>query len=396
MRIALLTDDWRPTGGVASYVRLLAPALADAGHEVLVVHDGLDTDTGAASSTFTVTAVTAAFRARSHELDTDGAMQVGTHVASFAPDIVHLHANANTVLERQMQQHWPTVRTVHGLETCPAGSKLHGVTGRICTLPTGPMCLPRLLYLRCTDSLRPAAWLNGYRSARTTIAALGGYSRVIVASRYMRGLVEQSALPSDRLDVVPCCTADAPPAPAAASRTVLFVGRVNREKGADQLLEIMARVTGSWRLVIVGDGIGMPALQDHIRRSPYAERIECRGWLTGAALDAAYAEAAVVVMPSRWPEPFGLVGLEAMMRERPVVAYDVGGIADWLDDGVGGYLVPPGDIAGMASRIQQVLDDPHLAAEVAQRGRARVRAEFTVGPHLARLMPTYERVVARN
>ncbi len=396
MRIALLTDDWRPTGGVASYVRLLAPALADAGHDVLVVHDGLDTEAAAGPRGVTVAAATGAFRARSHALDTEGATRVSERVRAFQPDVVHLHANANTELERRMQQLGPTVRTLHGLEMCPAGSKLHGVNGRICTVATSPLCLPRQVYLRCTDSRRPTQWWKGYRGARATNAGLVGYRRVIVASRYMRELVLQTGLPAGRVEVVPCCTHEVEATPAASGRTVLYVGRLNREKGADTLLDVMAHVSGDWRLVIVGDGIGRQSLESRIRRSTFANRILCRGWLTGAALEDSYRDASVVAMPSRWPEPFGLVGLEAMMRGRPVVAFGVGGIPDWLDDGVGGYRVAPGDIAGMAARIQQLLDGSDQARDVALRGRERVRAEFVVAPHLARLIPLYQHVVSRG
>lgn len=396
MRIALLTDDWRPTGGVASYVRLLAPALAGAGHDVLVAHDGPDANVSTAPSGVTVAGVTGAFRDRSRSQDLEGATRVSERVRAFEPDVVHLHANANTVLERQMQQQWPTVRTLHGLEMCPAGSKLHGVTGEICALPTSALCLPRQLYLRCTDSRRPSQWWKGYRGARATNGALEGYRRVIVASQYMRSLVVQTGLPSDRVDVVPCCTENIDVMPAADGRTVLYVGRINREKGAEVLLDVMARVSGDWRLVIVGDGIGRPALESRIQSCSFSNRVQCRGWLTGAALEQAYREASVVVMPSRWPEPFGLVGLEAMMRGRPVVAFGVGGIPDWLEDGVGGFCVAPGDIAGMGARIQELLDTPDRARDIAMRGRERVRAEFVVTPHLARLIPLYERVASRG
>jgi len=102
----------------------------------------------------------------------------------------------------------------------------------------------------------------------------------------------------------------------------------------------------------------------------------------------------VVVVPSRWPEPFGVVGIEAMAHGRPVVAFGVGGIPDWLADGVGGFIVPPADVATMADRIAAVLAHPTEAEAMALRGRARVLREFSEAAHLAKLLPLYERAGA--
>jgi len=102
----------------------------------------------------------------------------------------------------------------------------------------------------------------------------------------------------------------------------------------------------------------------------------------------------VVVVPSRWPEPFGIVGIEAMAHGRPVVAFGVGGIPEWLTDGVGGFVVPPADVATMAGRIVSVLANPAEAEAMALRGRARVLRDFSEEAHLAKLVPLYERAVA--
>ena len=123
-------------------------------------------------------------------------------------------------------------------------------------------------------------------------------------------------------------------------------------------------------------------------------RVTFRGWLQGDALVNAYREAAVVVVPSRWPEPFGIVGIEAMAHGRPVVAFSVGGIPEWLENGVGGVLVPPGDVIAMGERIGALLADPAEAERIALLGRARVMREFSEEAHLSSLVPLYERAIA--
>jgi glycosyltransferase involved in cell wall biosynthesis len=109
-------------------------------------------------------------------------------------------------------------------------------------------------------------------------------------------------------------------------------------------------------------------------------------------LAAAYDRAAVVVMPSRWPEPFGITGLEAFSRGRPVVAFGVGGIPEWLDDGVSGCVVPPGDTRALAARVAWLLAHRDQAAAMGARGRERVARDFSAARHLAQLVPLYSRL----
>ncbi len=78
-------------------------------------------------------------------------------------------------------------------------------------------------------------------------------------------------------------------------------------------------------------------------------------------------EASVIVVPSRWPEPFGLAGPEALLHGRPVVAYRVGGIADWLVDGVNGFTVQCGDRAALFEAVRTLLETPARRLRWAER-----------------------------
>ena len=103
---------------------------------------------------------------------------------------------------------------------------------------------------------------------------------------------------------------------------------------------------------------------------PYAEGL---GWLDADALLAAYARCDVCVVPAIWPEPFGIVAVEAMAAGRPVVASAVGGLASTVVDGETGLLVPPGDPAALAAALERLLDDRALAARLGASGRDRAR-----------------------
>lgn len=98
----------------------------------------------------------------------------------------------------------------------------------------------------------------------------------------------------------------------------------------------------------------------------------------------------VVVVPSVWPEPFGLVGLEAMTCSKPVVAFDTGGISDWLKDGCNGYLVPVKRADLLAERIDSLLRDHHLAVKMGAEGLRIATDRFSKERHFQRLLSVFE------
>ncbi len=140
---------------------------------------------------------------------------------------------------------------------------------------------------------------------------------------------------------------------------VLFVGRLVAQKGVDVLLRAFAAVLARLpqaRLVIAGDGDQALYLQRLARYLGVMARVEFVGWQSGEDLVRCYGHCDVVAMPSRY-EPFGLVALEAMSCGRPVVAARTGGLAEIVDDGRTGILVPAGDHLRFAQALVRLLTD---------------------------------------
>ena len=121
--------------------------------------------------------------------------------------------------------------------------------------------------------------------------------------------------------------------------------------------------------------------------------IEVEGWLVGDKLRQAYARAKVVAFSSMWPEPFGLVGIEAMAQGKPVVAFDCGGVRQWLDHERTGYAVPHGDIAEYARRIDQLMGDDILRAKLGARARTAARDRFSPEAYIQSLLGIYTEVL---
>jgi glycosyltransferase involved in cell wall biosynthesis len=215
------------------------------------------------------------------------------------------------------------------------------------------------------------------------------YGRWIVASEYVKHEAVRTGYDRERIDVVPYFTALPPAVTAPRPGRILFVGRLVREKGVDLFFDALSQLQGDWTCTVIGEGNASVKVREHAHARGLDGRVTFAGWLNGAALAEAFDDASVVVVPSRWPEPFGIVGIEAMAHARPVVAFRVGGIPEWMDDGVTGHLVEPGDVRALSQRLATVLEHPADAAAMGARGRARVERDYTAPTHLNALLPIY-------
>jgi glycosyltransferase involved in cell wall biosynthesis len=153
---------------------------------------------------------------------------------------------------------------------------------------------------------------------------------------------------------------------------VLFASRLTREKGVDVLLDAFALLPEVGALDIAGTGIAAGAVATRVAAHPRREAIRLLGHMDRAALRQRLAEASVVVVPSLWPEPYGIIGIEALAHGRPVVACDVGGIGEWAREELGVLKVPAGDAAALAAGLRRVVTEPLWRERAASAGAATV------------------------
>jgi glycosyltransferase involved in cell wall biosynthesis len=379
-RVTLLTHSSERNGGAGSVVFGSADALRAAGHEVTVVAGA-----GAAGGGVAVVAGAAEPQvgdAVIHEL-----VQV---VAATAPDLIHVHDFSSDLVHERLRTVAPVVVDVHNHVTCPSGNR-HFATGHECGRQPGPVCLVMMASGRCTHRLDPRPIGFEYRRAMQWRRILQQDAAVVAHSTFVADRVAADA--DVAVDVVPCFPTTGDEEPEAASgSTVLFVGRIARNKGLDVLLR--AAVDAPFEVEVVGDGWWRRRGERLAEQLGIAERVRFVGWLAGDELAAAYRSAAVVAVPSRWPEPFGLVGIEAMAHGRAVVASRGGGIPEWLSDGVTGLLVPSGDHDAMRSALIELLDDDGRRNEMGVAGWRAARERFSERRHVDALERVYERVLA--
>jgi len=172
------------------------------------------------------------------------------------------------------------------------------------------------------------------------------------------------------------------PAPAARDRRsgpVVFAGRFATSKGIHLFTEIAARLLDRRRVSVViagghGDGAGTAAVARLAARFPSTCLVP--GWLERDDLDALFARASLVLVPSAY-EPFGLVALEAMRMGAPLLASDRGGLRDIVVDGSGGRRLDSRDDRVWADAVCEWLDDPEIAASFSRRGPTDVACRFS-------------------
>ncbi len=182
--------------------------------------------------------------------------------------------------------------------------------------------------------------------------------------------------------------------PPEEGHMILYVGRLVPHKGVEFLLEAVPKLRPSAHLVVVGGGPWREVLEASARRQGIADRVTFAGGVPWEELPQYYRAADIGVLPSiSRLEAFGLVGLEAMASERPVVLSDIPGVREVIQDGRSGLLSRPTDPDDLAEKLNTLLDDPAMREEMGKRGRRRVLDNFTwdvVGKEFRKI---YERLL---
>ena len=279
----------------------------------------------------------------------DSRTRAGTELdplpARLRPDLIHVHNVVNpAVLEWAADR--DAVMTVQDHRFfCPGRGKWTA-DGRVCG-----DAMDRAV---CSDCFDDPTYFEDVLALTAERLEPLKRMRLTVLSAYMRRELIQVGIPAERITVVPPVTygldlearADGPPC-------VLFVGRLVEAKGIRDAIEAWRRSGLDLPLIVAGTG--------PLRRRIESEGVEVLGWLDRRRLSAAYRRSTVVVMPSRWQEPFGLVGLEALTLGTPVAAWDSGGVREWHPGNE--LLVPWGDIEGLAGALRvspaHAVEHPH-------------------------------------
>ena len=189
---------------------------------------------------------------------------------------------------------------------------------------------------------------------------------------------------------------------------ILFVGQVSWEKGLIHLIRAFSQIEYECELIVAGGNdlwqtINSPTVRDtgQTRLTEYEKEVRAvakdwsvhfLGTVPTKELRHVYAACDVFVCPSEWPEPFGMVNVEAMAAGKPVIASHTGGIPEIVVDGVTGFLVTPASPSALADALDSLLADEKRRIEMGEAGYQRAKTHFTWDRALAQLRSIYEQV----
>jgi len=357
MRILFWTDGfWPRFGGLEVFSANLVRALRKRGHDCEVI-----TNRNEAGPSYSFGDVAVHPFSFQDVIEHGGLKAVAGQCAQcnrivdrFQPDVIHLHGISRSVFQFTRQQkraRRPAVITLHD-------------------------------NLAAREKRTMAAW------------ALENTERVIAVSDYIYhealgrepGLAGRLRTILNALPEPETCAAPLPSRPR-----ILAAGRLATQKGFDLAINAFARVAAEFpdaTLTLAGDGENRGDLEDLATASSFGARIRFTGWLEPEKMPELFNEHSLILVPSRWQEPFGLVALEAAQFGRPVIASRMGGLPEIVIDGVTGKLFENEDIPALADTLRSLLADPALAARMGREARARASASFPFN----RLVDQYEEV----
>ncbi len=154
---------------------------------------------------------------------------------------------------------------------------------------------------------------------------------------------------------------------------LIFTGQLIKGKGVDQLLDAVMLMKQQAIIDIVGHGSEYDKLKNH--PAVHSGKARLQGWSTTP--ESFLQGATAMVLPWRWQEPFGLVGVEALASGVPLVGFDIGGVREYLIPEENGILVAPGDIPGLAAGMDKIVSDPVLSQKYGRAGRTMTAQRFT-------------------
>lgn len=394
MRIAFVSHSRRKVGGTEVYLDAVIPAFSSAGHSVACLYeiDAAPIHEPISASNSSAWCIS--------EVGKTNALQ---KLSQWRPDLIFAHGLSDPDLEVAILDIAPAVLYVHNYYgTCVSGDKLHNTaTPRVCDRRFGPACLSHYFPQRC-GGRNPLTMWSQYRLQSRRLALMRCYRALITNSQHMVRELARHDLKAECVYPFTAASVDTQtPTPSVPSDPLrlIFAARMSSLKGGQYLLNSapLAQHMLERKLDVTFAGEGPERAEWQRRAAQLATddlRFEFSGWLSSSDLRSSIARSHLHVLPSIWPEPFGLSGLEAGLSGVPTVAFAVGGIPEWLHEGVNGHLAPvPATAEGLADAIAKALGDSDHHEQL-RAGACREAHRYSLTDHVAQLAAIFKGCLA--
>lgn len=384
MRILVLHNRYRIAGGEDVTVAAEAALLRSRGHDVTLIEVDNRAIRGAAG---------AARAALGTPYNPWRRRWIAGQVRRARAELVHVHNMfpllSPAVVDGAADAGAAIVHTLHNYRTICANALMLR-EGKVCDQCVGGSAWPAIRHRCYRGSALGTAAVVAMQQVTRRLDLWNRPGRQLIAlSHFARDRFAEAGLPSARISVKPNFI-DLPDLPAEPGERsgVVFVGRLSPEKGAAILIEA-ARHLPDIAFTLIGEGS-----QDASLKAIAPANVRLAGGLPRAEARAAIARARLLAMPSLWYEGLPMTLLEAHAAATPVVGSRIGALAEWIEDGVTGSLVEPGDAAQLAAAIRRVHDNPTLARALGKSARARAETCFSPAANGEALEAIYARAIA--
>ena len=310
-------------------------------------------------------------------------------IRSHQPDVVHVHnlfPTLSPAVLRTAAEYVPVVATLHNYRLmCLPSTFIRD--GRTCEDCLGRVPWPGVVH-RCYRGSVAGSVVLGTSVTLHRIA--GSYDRValfLAVSTFLRGKHLEAGLSPERL-LVKSNFSWPMPRREGPGEVFLYLGRLSPEKGVETILRAWRPGLGT--LVVAGTGP-----EDSRLRAMAPPGVVFLGAVDGSAVPGLLQRARTLLLPSNWYEGQPRVVLEAYAAGVPVLASDVGGLPELVEDGRSGFLLPPTDSEAWTAAMQKLLSDPE-AVRLGQRGWQLWRERFSPERGLEGLEQAYQRAMARD
>ena len=308
-------------------------------------------------------------------------------------DIAHFHIYhgklTTSILSSLKKVGVPIIQTLHDYKlTCPIATHLSN--DEICEACEGRHFW-RALPKRCNRGSLARTALSATESyVSRFFGSVDQFDHFISVSHFLRKKMIQHGIPENKISMVHNFTDVSDIVPNfAGGEYVLYFGRVDRSKGILTLIQA-AMSLKQLPLYIAGEGEAMAEAQQIVEENR-CEHIHFLGFKQGDELRELILNSLCTVLPSEWYENCPMAVLESFAYGKPVIGANIGGIPELIEDGIDGFLVPPGESERLRDRLLWMCEHKTEVIEMGQAARKKMETEFNADIHYEKIMNVYRK-----
>jgi glycosyltransferase involved in cell wall biosynthesis len=400
MKILMVNKFFYPFGGTESYVFSLSRMLMNKGHQV--VPFGMKHEDNIEEFNFEYFVENIDYNTKSFAnkiqyaakilYSFEAKKKIRNLIEKSKPDIAHLHniyhQLSPSILGELKEHSIPTVMTAHDLKLLCPNYKMYR-EGNICE-----KCQYQRFYHaisgRCIkDSLTSSALGTLEMYLHRFLGLYSSLDKIILPSHFYKMKFIKFGFPADKLIHVPnfvdhkkyffSC---------AEKRYFIYLGRLAQEKGLETLITAMEKVK-DYDLYIIGDGAIKNELEIKVAKSSDSN-IRFLGFQSGSKLLTLISEAMFMVTPSEWYENCPISVLEVLSMGKPVIAANVGGLPELVEDKVNGLIFKMGDAEDLSEKILYLLNNPEERRKMGKKAREKIEQCYNPALHYERIVALYQ------